>query len=66
MLLFSYARLKLQLQIDGCDARFHPYDWRLGLDELGATLAARIARTDRPVVLVAHSMGGWSRAWRCA
>lgn len=58
VLLFSYARLKLRLQVDGCDARFHSYDWRLGLDELGAGLAARIREEDRPVILVAHSMGG--------
>jgi pimeloyl-ACP methyl ester carboxylesterase len=58
VLLFSYARLKLRLQIDGCDARFHSYDWRLGLDELGAGLAARIRDDGRPVILVAHSMGG--------
>jgi pimeloyl-ACP methyl ester carboxylesterase len=58
VLLFSYARLKLQLQIGGRDAHFHSYDWRLGLDELGAELAARIAREGQPVILVAHSMGG--------
>ena len=58
VLLFSYARLKLQLRIAGCDARFFSYDWRLGLDELGARLAARIVADGRPVVLVAHSMGG--------
>jgi pimeloyl-ACP methyl ester carboxylesterase len=58
VLLFSYARLKLQLQIGGRDARFHSYDWRLGLDELGAQLAARIVADGQPVILVAHSMGG--------
>ena len=58
VLLFSYARLKLQLQIAGCNARFYSYDWRLGLDELGARLAARIVAEGRPVILVAHSMGG--------
>jgi pimeloyl-ACP methyl ester carboxylesterase len=58
VLLFSYARLKLQLQISGRDARFHSYDWRLGLDVLGAQLAARIAAEGEPVILVAHSMGG--------
>jgi hypothetical protein len=57
VLLFSYARLKLKLQIDGCDVDFYSYDWRLGVDELGARLAACIARSGRPVTLVAHSMG---------
>ena len=58
VLLFSYARLKLQLEISGRDARFHSYDWRLGLDVLGAELAARITAEGEPVILVAHSMGG--------
>jgi pimeloyl-ACP methyl ester carboxylesterase len=58
VLLFSYARLKLRLQIEGYDAAFHSYDWRLGLDELGAALGSRIRQEDRPVILVAHSMGG--------
>jgi pimeloyl-ACP methyl ester carboxylesterase len=58
VLLFSYAKLKLKLEIDGYDVDFHSYDWRLGLDELGATLAARIAAVEGPIVLVAHSMGG--------
>jgi len=58
VLLFSYARLRLKLEIDGYDVDFHSYDWRLGLDELGAKLAARIAADGRPVTLVAHSMGG--------
>ena len=58
VLLFSYAKLRLKLEIDGYDVEFHSYDWRLGLDVLGAKLAARIAAGGRPVVLVAHSMGG--------
>jgi pimeloyl-ACP methyl ester carboxylesterase len=58
VLLFSYARLKLRLEIEGFDVDFHGYDWRLGLEELGAELAARIAADGRPVTLVAHSMGG--------
>jgi pimeloyl-ACP methyl ester carboxylesterase len=58
VLLFSYAKLKLTLEIEGCDAHFYSYDWRLGLDELGAKLAAWMAADGRPVTLVAHSMGG--------
>jgi len=58
VLLFSYAKLKLQLEIEGRRALFHAYDWRLGLDELGAQLAARIVADGQPVILVAHSMGG--------
>lgn len=58
VLLFSYAKLKLQLQLAGCDAAFFPYDWRLGLDDLGTALAARIAADGKPVALIAHSMGG--------
>jgi|SRR5450432_3653832 len=58
VLLFSYARLRLQLRLCGCDPSFFPYDWRLGLDELGIRLAARIESERRPVTLVAHSMGG--------
>jgi pimeloyl-ACP methyl ester carboxylesterase len=58
VLLFTYARLKLELRLCGRDVHFHAYDWRLGLDELGAQLAARIAADGEPVILVAHSMGG--------
>ncbi len=40
----------------------HPYDWRLPLDQLADTLADRLrpllARTQSPVRLLAHSMGG--------
>jgi pimeloyl-ACP methyl ester carboxylesterase len=58
VLLFSYAKLKLQLQIAGCDVSLYSYDWRLGLDELGARLAQAIEKDGRRVILVAHSMGG--------
>jgi pimeloyl-ACP methyl ester carboxylesterase len=57
VLLSSYARLKLKLAIEGLDARFFAYDWRLGIDEIGAALAAAIAAAGKPTVLVAHSMG---------
>jgi pimeloyl-ACP methyl ester carboxylesterase len=57
VLLSSYARLKLRLAIEGLDARFFAYDWRLGIDEIGAALAAAIAAAGKPAVLIAHSMG---------
>jgi pimeloyl-ACP methyl ester carboxylesterase len=58
VLLFAYAKLMLRLKLDGWDAAFFAYDWRQGLDKLGAELAARIAAQDKPVILIAHSMGG--------
>ncbi|MGA9025504.1 MAG: alpha/beta fold hydrolase [Steroidobacteraceae bacterium] len=58
VLLYYYAKLLLSLRSVGCDAEFYPYDWRLGLDELGAALALHIKAEGGPVSLVAHSMGG--------
>lgn len=58
VLLFTYARLKLMLDIGGCDAQFHAYDWRRDLGQLGKELAQRIGREAVPPVIVAHSMGG--------
>jgi pimeloyl-ACP methyl ester carboxylesterase len=56
ILLASYARLKLELAIEGFDARFFAYDWRLGIEELGAALAAAMAAV-KPAAVIAHSMG---------
>jgi pimeloyl-ACP methyl ester carboxylesterase len=56
VLLPSYAKLKLELAIRGFDARFFAYDWRLGIEESGAALAATIAAV-RPAAVIAHSMG---------
>ena len=58
VLLFTYAKLKLMLDIGGCDAHFHAYDWRCDVSLLGAQLARRIEGEAAPPVLVAHSMGG--------
>ncbi len=57
--LATYLRLKLWLRDQGFDADFHPFDWRLGIPELGRQLADRIRaeEADR-VFVVAHSMGG--------
>jgi pimeloyl-ACP methyl ester carboxylesterase len=57
VMLPAYAKLKLELEIAGFDATFFAYDWRLGIAELGAALAAAIRAEARPVVLIAHSMG---------
>ncbi|MGH8228608.1 MAG: esterase/lipase family protein [Steroidobacteraceae bacterium] len=57
--LYSYLRFKLMLRAAGLDAVFHPYDWRLGIDELGRELAERIEAEPGPkVAIVAHSLGG--------
>lgn len=57
VMLPSYAKLKLRLAIEGLDADFFPYDWRLGIDTLGARLAASLSAAGKPTVLIAHSMG---------
>src|SRR3954451_12902502 len=38
VILLSYMKLKLRLRIAGFDAAFFPFDWRLGVPELGAAL----------------------------
>src|SRR5262245_24537580 len=55
----TYLRLKLWLQDQGFDGDFHPFDWRLGIPDLGRELAARVrSEAATEVHLVAHSMGG--------
>ncbi|HKT72312.1 MAG TPA: hypothetical protein VJQ47_05435 [Steroidobacteraceae bacterium] len=59
VVLYSHLRLKLHLRAGGFAPVFHDYDWRLGVDSLGKTLAERICRMEsRNVAIVAHSMGG--------
>src|SRR3954467_11375786 len=59
VVLLAYLKLKLRLKIAGFDADFFPYDWRLSLTQLGASLAAALDKEPSSEVhLVAHSMGG--------
>jgi pimeloyl-ACP methyl ester carboxylesterase len=58
VILFSYLKLKLSLQIAGFDADFHPFDWRRNIGDLGDELARKIGSEGSDVWLVAHSMGG--------
>ena len=59
VMLLNALKLKLSLVIAGFDARFHAYDWRLGVETLAAELNARIEADGlRDVMLVGHSMGG--------
>jgi hypothetical protein len=59
VVLYSYLRLKLNLRASGFSPVLYDYDWRRGVDELGAALAERIRNEpgDR-IMIVAHSMGG--------
>lgn len=59
VVLYSYLRLKLNLRASGFAPVLYDYDWRLGVDGLGAALAERVRNepVDR-VMIVAHSMGG--------
>ncbi len=57
--LYGYLPLKFALQAAGYTVRCFAYDWRLGIVEAGAALAARLgSEAAREVNLVAHSMGG--------
>lgn len=59
IVLYTYLRLKLHLRIAGYAPTCYDYDWRLGVDEAGRALAARLsADTGFRVMIVAHSLGG--------
>jgi pimeloyl-ACP methyl ester carboxylesterase len=56
---YGYLPLKFALQAAGYTVRCFAYDWRLGIAEMGAALAARLTgETAREINVVAHSMGG--------
>ncbi|HEX4953708.1 MAG TPA: alpha/beta fold hydrolase [Thermoanaerobaculia bacterium] len=59
VILMTYLKLKLTLQLSGLEASFQPFDWRRSIDDLGRELAAKLAAEGSGKVhLVAHSMGG--------
>ena len=59
VVIYSYLKLKLRLRAAGFAAAFHDYDWRLGVDELGRSFAARLRNEPcERLAIVAHSMGG--------
>jgi hypothetical protein len=52
-------RLYLRLRAAGFDARLYDYDWRCGIDQLGARFARALeAEPAAHISIVAHSMGG--------
>jgi hypothetical protein len=60
VVLYSHLKLRLRLRTAGFAVTFHDYDWRLGIEESGASLAARLRElgSRRRLAIVAHSMGG--------
>ena len=59
VVLYSHLKLRLRLRAVGFAVTMHDYDWRLGIEESAATLAARLSQqADKRLAIVAHSMGG--------
>jgi len=59
VVLYSHLKLRLRLRTAGFAVTFHDYDWRLGIEESGASFAAWLREQgSRPLAIVAHSMGG--------
>ena len=57
--IYTYLALKLRLEAAGFTVCWFDYDWRRGIGELGAQLAARLgAHPVRRHLLVGHSLGG--------
>ncbi|MBS0197615.1 MAG: CHAT domain-containing protein [Planctomycetes bacterium] len=56
--LSFYLKLKLRLRMQGFESEFWPYDWRFGVDKLGADLWSYIQKQPGKVQIVCHSMGG--------
>lgn len=59
VVLYSHLKLRLRLRAAGFAVTAHDYDWRLGIEESGASLAERLRELgSRRLAIVAHSMGG--------
>jgi pimeloyl-ACP methyl ester carboxylesterase len=59
VVLYSHLKLRLRLRAAGFAVTAHDYDWRLGIEESGASFAERLrAHGPRRLAIVAHSMGG--------
>lgn len=59
VVLYSHLKLRLHLRAAGFAVTLHDYDWRLGIEDTGASFAERLRELGpRRVVIVAHSMGG--------
>jgi pimeloyl-ACP methyl ester carboxylesterase len=59
VVLYSHLKLRLRLRAAGFAVTFHDYDWRLGIEESGASFAERLReQSSRRLAIVAHSMGG--------
>ncbi|MGH8202112.1 MAG: lipase family alpha/beta hydrolase [Steroidobacteraceae bacterium] len=59
VVLYSHLKLRLRLRAAGFAVTLHDYDWRLGVEDSGAALAARLRElSSQRLAIVAHSMGG--------
>jgi pimeloyl-ACP methyl ester carboxylesterase len=57
--LYNYLPLKLGLEACGYTVRYHDYDWRRDIGELGLAFARRLAGENaRQLTVIGHSMGG--------
>jgi pimeloyl-ACP methyl ester carboxylesterase len=59
VVLYSHLKLRLRLRAAGFGVTMHDYDWRLGIEESGASFAERLRQHPaKRLAIVAHSMGG--------
>ena len=59
VVLYAHLKLRLRLRAAGFAVTMHDYDWRLGIEESGASFAERLRQLPaRRLAVVAHSMGG--------